>query len=62
MPRWFSFLQTPISELGQASLTVTLVGSPMASRIASQAPAFYAGVLDMFLLSGGFSAWTGAVE
>jgi hypothetical protein len=36
------------TELRQASLAVTLVGSPRASRIASQAPAFYAGVLDLF--------------
>ncbi len=34
------------SELGQASLTVALVGSPLARWIASQAPAFDAGVLD----------------
>ncbi len=31
------------SELRQASFAVTLVGSPRASRIASQAPAFDAG-------------------
>jgi hypothetical protein len=36
----------PLPELGQASLAVALVGSPMASRFASQAPAFDAGVLD----------------
>jgi len=35
------------SELGQASLTVALVGSPLARWIASQAPAFDAGVLDL---------------
>jgi hypothetical protein len=35
------------TELGQASLAVALVGSPRASRIPSQAPAFYAGVLDL---------------
>jgi hypothetical protein len=35
-----------LRELGQASLTVTLVGSLVASRGASQAPACYAGVLD----------------
>ena len=34
-------------ELGQASLAVALVGVPVASRITSQAPAFYAGVLDL---------------
>jgi hypothetical protein len=33
--------------LGQASFAVPLVGSPRASRIASQAPAFDAGVLDL---------------
>jgi hypothetical protein len=37
----------PVPELGQASLAVTLVGSPMASRFASQAPASNAGVLDL---------------
>lgn len=39
-------LDALLRELGQASLTVTLVGSLVASRVASQAPAFYAGVLD----------------
>lgn len=34
------------SELGQASLALALVRFPMASRIASQALAFDAGVLD----------------
>jgi len=34
------------SELGQASLALALVRPPMASRMASQAPAFDAGVLD----------------
>ena len=38
-----------LRELGQASLTVTLVGSPVANRGASQAPAFDAGVLDSLL-------------
>ena len=36
------------SELGQASLAVAPVGSPLARWIASQAPAFDAGVLDLF--------------
>src|SRR5215472_12528452 len=44
MPRSFSCLQTSLAELNQASLAVALVFSPMASRIASQAPAFNAGV------------------
>ena len=37
----------PVPELGQASLAVALVGSTIASRFASQAPAFDAGVLDI---------------
>jgi hypothetical protein len=40
-----------LRELGQASLAVTLVGSPVASRVASQAPTFYAGVLDLYLFN-----------
>lgn len=50
MPRWFSFLQTPLAELGEASLAVALVGAPLASRSASQAPGFYPGVLDFSLI------------
>ena len=37
------------SELGEASFAVALVGSPVASRVASQAPAWNAGVLDIDL-------------
>jgi hypothetical protein len=36
----------PISELGQASFAVALVGFPLARWVASQAPAENAGVLD----------------
>src|SRR2546427_9265670 len=36
-----------LPELGQASLAVTLVGSSVANRFASQASAFNAEVLDM---------------
>jgi hypothetical protein len=46
----------PLPELGQASLAVALVGSPMASRIASQAPAFDAEVLDLSLYLIGIQA------
>ena len=35
-----------LPELGQASFAVALGGSPVVSRFDSQAPAFYAGVLD----------------
>ncbi len=42
-------LDALLRELGQASLTVTLVGSSVASQVASQAPAFDAGVLDFCL-------------
>jgi hypothetical protein len=47
----------PLPELGQASLAVALIGSPMASRFASQAPALKAGVLDpIFLPYAGYMA------
>ena len=49
MPRPFSFLQTPVTELGQASLALSLVRLPMADRMVSQAPAFDAGVLDVYI-------------
>ncbi len=45
---------TLLRELGQASLTVTLVGSPVASRVASQAPHFMRGCLtvSLFIIVG----------
>ena len=39
----------PLRELGQASLAVTLVGSPVASRVTLQAPALQSEVLDPLL-------------